>query len=429
VLRIERGADGRLRARLDSPDQGVAGLPVDSVTLKGRTLRFGLKRPRCRFRGELGEGGDEIVGEWTQGGQKFPLVLRRTDSADGPRRPQDPSPPYPYREEPVAYQNRAGGVTLAGTLTIPEGEGRSPAAILISGSGAQDRDEALFGHRPFLVLADDLTRRGIAVLRVDDRGVGGSTGDIATSTSEDLAGDVMAGVEFLRGRAEIEPAKIGLIGHSEGGIIAPMVAARDDAIAFIVLMGSPGLPGDEVLRRQTWRIAEAQGATPRQLHEQAAYLERLIEAVRGSRASGAAVDGPGARPGGPAGLRSWLLGRLFRRSAAVRAQIRGMGSRWFRFFLDYDPRAVLAKVRCPVLAIIGEKDLQVPARENLAEIEAVLTSAGHRRFLARELPGLNHLLQTSRTGLPSEYRRIEETIAPEALRLIGDWIVEQVGPR
>jgi hypothetical protein len=240
VLRVEKGNDGRLAAALASPDQGANHIPISSIDLKSDVLTFESKGIGAKYSGKKTKEGTAFEGRFTQGGLKLPLTLRKTDKLSVAPRPQTPKPPFPYRAEEVSYENRAGGVTLAGTLTLPSGQGPFPAAILITGSGPQDRDETILGHKPFLVIADALTRRHIAVLRVDDRGVGGSSGSGASSTSEDFTGDVLAGVAFLKGRKEIDAAKIGLIGHSEGGLIAPLAAARSKDVAFIVLMAGPG---------------------------------------------------------------------------------------------------------------------------------------------------------------------------------------------
>ncbi len=249
-----------MNAALASPDQGANNIPISSISLKDNVLTFESKVIGAKFTGKKNEKGTAFEGEFNQGGAKFPLTLTKTDKITERARPQTPKPPFPYRAEDVKYENKAGGVKLAGTLTLPPGAGPFPAVILITGSGAQDRDESMLGHKPFLVLADYLTRRGVAVLRVDDRGVGGSTGSIKTSTSEDFAGDVLAGLEFLKGRKEIDRKKIGLIGHSEGGIIAPIAAARSKDVAFIVLMAGTGLPGSQIVEAQGQLILKAGGS-------------------------------------------------------------------------------------------------------------------------------------------------------------------------
>jgi pimeloyl-ACP methyl ester carboxylesterase len=353
--------------------------------------------------------------------------LKKTDKIAEVRRPQTPKPPFPYKVIDVSYPNERGGVTLAGTLTEPDGTGPFPAVILISGSGAQNRDETLFEHRPFLVLADTLSRKGVAVLRVDDRGVGGSSGSIARSTSDDFAGDVLAGVAYLRSRGEIDGARIGLIGHSEGGIIAPMAATRDPRIAFVVLLAGTGLPGEDILYLQGQLILKATGADEVALARQRDLQKSLFSILKSETDEKAAetkmqhafkamIDAL------PEDQRKELAGA----QGLIEAQLKMVRSPWFRYFLTYDPRPTLGKVRCPVLALVGEKDLQVPPKENLSQIEATLKAGGNSKVTVMELPGLNHLFQTCKTGSPAEYAQIEETLAPSALGKIADWIGDQV---
>ncbi len=427
VVRIQKTEDGTLRGKLDSPDQGAKGMKLDSVSLEKQKLTFAMKAIDATYEGTLNAAETEAVGTFTQGGAKLPLALKKTEKVAELRRPQTPKPPFPYKVEEVSYRNERAGITLAGALSIPEGRGPFPAVILISGSGAQDRDETIFEHKPFLVLADTLTRRGVAVLRVDDRGVGGSSGSIATSTSEDFAGDVEAGIALLLSRSFVDGKKIGLIGHSEGGIIAPIVAARSPDVAFIVLMAGTGLPGDEILMLQGRLIGKAMGADDKELDKQKEMQKRLFEIMKTE---------PDQKKASIA-LREVFKKQLAdlspkeRKSASeiealAETQSKQLESTWFRFFLTFDPRPTLAKVKCPVLALNGERDLQVPPKENLEEIAKAIKKGGNTRVATRQLPGLNHLFQTCKTGAVAEYSQIEETIAPSALKAIGDWIDEQV---
>ncbi len=335
-------------------------------------------------------------------------------------RPQEPKKPYPYDEEEVGYENKRDSVKLAGTLTLPRGKGPFPAALLITGSGPQDRNESLLGHKPFLVLADYLTRQGIAVLRVDDRGVGGSTGSVPDSTTENFAADVTAGIEFLKTRKEIDPKQIGLIGHSEGGLIAPMVAAQNGDVAFIVLMAGTGLTGEEILYLQGALILKASGASAEQLAKQRATQEGMFKILKEEK------DPATAEKRLHEELSRNLTEEAKKKSEqAIAAQIKRVNTPWFRYFLTLDPRPALRKVKCPVLALNGENDLQVPATENLREIEAALKAGGNKNITIVRLPKLNHLFQTSETGSLSEYAKIEETVAPVALKTIGDWILKR----
>jgi len=410
VFHITNTEDG-LTATMDSPDQNAKGLPVTTVTRDGASLKLEMKQIAGGFDAKIAKDLTTIEGTWTQGGSSLPLVLKRVkDAAElERRRPQNPVKPYPYRDEEVSYANPVASITLAATLTIPPGKGPFPAVLLIAGSGPHDRDEALMGHRPFLVLADHLTRHGIAVLRADDRGVGKSGGNFATGTTADFATDAEAGVAYLKERREVDPHKIGLIGHSEGGIIAPMVAARNPNVAFIVMMAGPGIPGDQILVAQSRLISEAAGQNPVEAEKDANEEREVLALVKNEKDS-AALESD---------LRKRLAGK------GTDAQIKALTSPWFRYFLAYDPAGALKKVQCPVLALNGEKDLQVPPTLNLPVIRQALEEGGNKHFETDELPGLNHLFQTAGTGAPSEYAEIEETISPVALEKMAGWILQQ----
>lgn len=414
VFNVEATDGGGWTATMDSPDQGARGIPVGEVKVSGTGVRFEVQAVAGHYEGTLSAEGTTLDGTWHQGGQAFTLDLAKAEGgeAEPPQRPQTPQPPYPYRSEDVRYPNPQADLELAGTLTVPEGEGPFPAALLISGSGPQDRDETIMDHRPFRVLADHLTRQGIAVLRFDDRGIGASTGDFGTATSADFATDVAAGVAYLSSRAEIDATRIGLIGHSEGGLIAPMVAADDPELHFLVLLAGPGLTGREILKLQAALIARANGAPEGAIQANADMQERLFEVV-------AQVEDPGeARTQ----IQQILQGQGMA-DAPARAQAQQLTSPWFKFFLSYDPVPALGQVGCPVLALNGEKDLQVPPKENLEAIAAALAAGGNTQVETQMLPGLNHLFQTATTGSPLEYAQIEETFSPDALARISTWIL------
>jgi uncharacterized protein len=431
ALKVDKDKDGTFKASLASPDQGANNIPISAIGLQDGVLTFESKIIGAKFNGKKNKEKNAFASEFSQGGGKLPLVLTKTDKITEAVRPQTPKSPFPYRSLDVTYDNKVGGVRLAGTLTLPRAKGPFPAVILITGSGAQDRDESILGHKPFLVLADYLTRRGIAVLRVDDRGVGGSTGSTKISTSEDFAGDSLAGLAFLKNRTDIDSKKIGLIGHSEGGLIAPIAAARTKDVAFIVLMAGTGLPGSKILEIQGQLILKAGGASESEMKEERSRQKRLIDIItteRNEKAAEAKLKAAwkeivAAMPEAERKALDASGGSLHE------AAITGFNDTWFRYFLTYDPRPTLRLVRCPVLALNGEKDLQVSAKENLAEIAKALQAAGNRTVKTVELPGLNHLFQPCKTGSPSEYAAIETTVAPEALKTIGDWIVLQTGIR
>ncbi|MGD8320887.1 MAG: alpha/beta fold hydrolase [Gemmatimonadota bacterium] len=431
VFHVARNPADSLTGTLDSPDQGAFGIPASSVVSEGDRLRFAVDRLGASYLGTLSADGTTMDGVFTQVGQEFPLVLTRAaEGAAGaaPGRPQNPEPPYPYRSEEVRVANPQAGDTLAGTLTLPDGEGPFPAAVLVSGSGPQDRDETLLGHKPFLVLSDHLTRQGIAVLRYDDRGVGKSTGTFSSATSEDFTSDALAAVAFLKGRDDIGP--VGIIGHSEGGLVGPMAAVRSSDVAYVVMLAGPGLPGRDIIQLQSELIARADG-TPEEY--------RKLNTETQSRLFDIVTSEPDPEVAAPE-LRAALEESIASLPADVReemgpaatpqgveAQVRQVNSPWFRFFLTYDPRPTLEKVRVPVLALNGEKDLQVPPEQNIPEIAAALKRGGNPDATTTVLPGLNHLFQKAGSGSPAEYATIEETMDPAALQAVSDWILERFG--
>ena len=364
----------------------------------------------------------------------LPILIDGQDTRGAARaaefeRPQTPQPPFPYRAEEVTYDN--GAITLAGTLTLPAADAPYPAVLLLTGSGPQDRDETIFGHKPFLVLADFLTRAGIAVLRVDDRGVGGSSAGPATATSADLADDAVAGVRFLTARPEIDSRRIGLIGHSEGGIIAARAArqtsnndktAEAAEVAFVVLLAGPGVPGDKILPRQLAAMSLASGANDDFVQRQRTIQKTLLTAIK----TGAPEDETRGALRELIQLQSpTLVGTPL--DNVVRMQLQNVTSPWFRFFLNHDPRDDLRHVTVPVLALNGSKDLQVLWDQNLPAIEAALAEAGNDDVTVRRLDGLNHLFQTAAIGTILEYGALTVTVAPLALTGIRDWIVARFG--
>ncbi len=424
VCHVSVTPEGSLIATIDSPDQGVTGIPVEQITLKKNNLSLQIPSIGGSFQGKVNEDFTLIEGAWQQLGTSFNLLLHRVEKSIVIIRPQEPKKPYPYNEEEVKYENRAAGITLAGTLTLPDGEGLFPAVILISGSGPQDRDEAIVGHRPFLVLADYLTRQGVAVLRFDDRGVGKSEGNFDLATSEDFATDVLAGITYLKTREEINTQQIGLIGHSEGGLVAPMVAAHSPDVNFIVLMAGPGLTGEEILYLQGALISKAAGISEEEIVRNRHFNEKVYTLIKEDEKQEIVAEQ----------LYQILVEHISELSneekdkigdieTYLNIQIQSLLSPWFRYFLTHDPVPTLSEVKCPVLAINGEKDLQVPPFENLSAIEDALLKGGNKDFVIKEFPGLNHLFQTAETGSPDEYARIEETISPVVLKYVSDWIL------
>jgi len=416
-------SDAGYSATMDSPDQGAKGIPMNKATYENRGLTVELEAARIKYTGILNDTG-VVVGTFNQAGQSFPLNMSRKALVKVTvNRPQDPAKPYPYYSEEVTFENKNDNFTLAGTLTLPKKEGKFPVVVLITGSGPQNRDEELMGHKPFLVLSDFLTRNGIAVLRYDDRGTFASKGNFAKATSADLSTDVEAAVEFLKTRKDIDLKKIGLIGHSEGGIIAPMVAANRKDIRFIVLMAGTAIPGGELLLLQQELIGRGMGMKEEDLKKTAEINRDAYHIITENNDTSILKtelkDFIKLKIKEVPGIEIPKDGNV---DDIVKTQLTLLTSPWMMSFIKYNPAYTLEKVKCPVLAINGSKDLQVPASVNLPAIENALKKGGNKNVRVKELPGLNHLFQECTTGLPSEYATIEQTISPVALNEITNWI-------
>jgi len=423
VLHIEQAAGG-YAATMDSPDQGAKGLPLDKVAFEDGRLDIAATQLGMEYTGLLKD--NVIKGTFRQGGGAFPLDFSREETV-GRSRPQEPVKPFPYREEEVRFDNKAAGISLAGTLTLPQGAGRFPAVILISGSGPQDRNETLLGHKPFEVIADHLSRNGFAVLRYDDRGVAGSGGVFQGATSADFATDADAAFRYLQGRKEIDGKRIGLMGHSEGGLIAPMVASKNRDVAFVVLLAGPGTPGKAILLAQQKLIARASGVPEAEIEKSNKVNAHLFELATGTGDTGKVrAELEKALSRYVEEVPSSGLPQGVSREQLIQQQMAELTSPWMLYFLAHDPAADLQKLTCPVLALNGEKDLQVPAAENLAAIKKYTAAGGNRQVTVKELKGLNHLFQECTTGAPAEYENIEQTFSPVALQEILSWLQAHV---
>ncbi|MCE1199590.1 MAG: alpha/beta fold hydrolase [Marinilabiliales bacterium] len=417
VFHVEKSVSG-YTATMDSPDQGAKGIPVTSITFEANVLKMEVASAGLSYEGALKEA--MFTGMLRQHGMQFPLDLsREMIEKQVVRRPQEPKPPFPYQVLEVNFENPAAGIRLSGTLTLPASDKPSPAVILITGSGPQNRDEEIFGHKPFWVIADYLSRHGIAVLRYDDRGVAASTGDFKVATTADFASDVVCALSFLKGRREIDSKRIGLVGHSEGGMIAPLVAAQHSEVNFIVMLAGLGLTGERLLLLQQERIARASGADEKAIAQNREINEKAFSIVLATPSAeersrklsdfllteekGLGLDGKAAQE-------------------KVALQIKQLTTPWMVNFLSFDPIPYLKRVKCPVLALNGDKDLQVPSKENLAAIGRALQEGHNKNGVVKELPGLNHLFQECKTGLPAEYGEIEMTLSPDLLRVMTEWI-------
>jgi len=416
------GAGGTLSATMDSPDQGAKGIPVTAARNDHGSIVLEVKGIGGVYRGTLSGDGSRVEGQWVQGGSTFPVVLKRSPGPFTVERPQEPRPPFPYREREVSIPS-ADGVVLAGTVAIPPGPGPFAAVVLVTGSGPQNRDEELMGHKPFLVISDYLARHGIEVLRFDDRGVAHSTGTFADATTLDFADDAEAALAFLAARPEVDRRRVGIAGHSEGALDAAIAAARNPAVRFVVMLAGPGIRGDQLLALQAAAIGRAAGQDEATLAAVGELNRRLYDLAESE------VDPTALVTEGRAEAARFLE-RDTRLPQAVKDELnRSIGSQvaqlatpWIRTFLRLDPADYLSRISVPVLALNGSRDLQVPAEVNLAAVRAALQKAGNTRSRVVELPGLNHLFQHADTGLPSEYGRIPETFAPEALAAMESFI-------
>ncbi len=409
---------------MDSPDQGVKDIAATSTSFENNVLKITVDNAKMEYVGTLNND-QKIIGTFKQGNFSTPLNLSRDEAKKQElKRPQEPKEPFGYYTEEVTFQNTKDSITLAGTLTTPNKAGVFPVVILITGSGPQNRNEELLGHKPFLVLADYLTKNGIAVLRYDDRGIAKSKGNFKTATTADFATDVEAAVKYLQTRKEINQHRIGLIGHSEGGVIAPMVASRNKNINFIVLLAGTGLQGNELLLLQKELIEKADGVDEVSIQKGKASNKGAFDIVIKSSNTESLKNE----------LKAYYRELLKDTTNSIKPkgigntdfinmQVKQLTSPWWQYFIKYNPEEALQKVKCSVLAINGEKDLQVPAKENLSAIKQALDKGKNRKYTIKALPNLNHLFQECKTGSPNEYGDIEQTFSPIALNIVTNWIL------
>ncbi len=423
IFNISLSASGALQATLDSPDQSVEGLKMGKVLINDTIFLIEGPAFGAKYNG-IPENDTLITGQWIQAGKEYKVDLMRMKAPVTYNRPQEPKPPYPYKSEDVKFSNYKEEFLLAGTLTIPQGEGPFPAVVLITGSGYEDRDETIYRHKPFLVIADYLTRNGIAVLRYDDRGTGESEGNKSFATTATLATDALSAVEYLKGRSEIDHSRTGLAGHSEGSLIAAIAASDNKDIAFLISLAGPGIKGSEIIIRQSTDIYKMSGADTSVINSDI-YLKKHLFAMIASESDQKRLVSEAMH---------WYTEYLDtkgvdaeRRKEEISSFARlivAYNNPWFRYFLLTDPAEFWKKVSCPVLAINGEKDIQVYYSDNLKAIKDALKKGGNKDVTIKSMPGLNHLFQHCSTGMTTEYTSIEETFAPEALTLISKWIFD-----
>jgi alpha/beta superfamily hydrolase len=419
ILQLENGYS----STMDSPDQNAMGIPVNSTTFENSKLRFEITNMKVEFNGDFKD--NVITGILKLNGQEMPLKFAREQvekkTIDGYQEAALKAP-FPYYSENIYFENKKANITLAGTLTLPQKKGLFPVVILITGSGRQNRDQEIFGRKPFLIIADYLTKNGMAVLRYDDRGVAESTGDFKTATSADFATDVESAIAYLKTRSEIDNQKIGLIGHSEGALIAPMVAAKSKDVNFIVMLAGLGMQGGELLLLQKELIDKAAGTPENIIQSSKAINTKLVDMVMKSKddetlRKNITTEAMAAYKADSS------VEFLFDQKISDIANI--LTSPWVKYLIKYNPHQDLKKVKCPVLALNGDKDLQVPPAENLSEIEQALKSGKNKDITIKQMEGMNHFFQECKNGSPSEYFTNPQTFSPIALKEITEWILNQ----
>ncbi len=407
------------------PTFDVSGIKPKSTSFKEGKLIIDGSELGMKYEGVLNDATDQIEGMYTEGGAVLPLVLNRGNpNIAKVNRLQEPVKPYPYYEEEVVFDNTKANITLAGTFTRPKGNKKYPVVILISGSGRHDRDGSIPTHKPFLVLSDFLTHKGIAVLRFDDRGFGASTGDFSKATTADFAEDVLSAVSYLKSRKDIDAKHIGLIGHSEGGIIAPMVANRTKDVSFIVTLAATGIPGSEV------SVMQSKSLRPFPVPDEAAFEQNVRKSIK---IAASTKDISEKRQELLAHNNTYLTPILKALGATdeniskfIKNETESVLKPWSLYFYNYDPADEFEKLRIPVLSLNGTKDIQVNATINQNALRSALIKGGNTHYKIIELANLNHLFQECNTGKLDEYSKIEQTIAPIALKEISSWILETI---
>ena len=421
IVKIQKEGD-TLTGQIDSPDQGATDIPITQISVEENRVIFAVGSINGRFRG-IFQSPTTIIGQWKQGAIELPLVLEQIAQVPELPRPQVEAVlsqnPLPYLAEEVTFKN--GDITLNGTLTLPKvRRGRIPAVILVSGSGTQDRDQTILRHKPFLILADVLTKAGYAVLRYDDRMLSAQNQEMNPNPdSRDFADDAYAALQYLKSRREVHRQKVGIIGHSEGGMIAPMVVtAHPNQVAFIISMAGTGVTGEEILYTQVEAALKSR-KLENMIPDERAKQEQLYQILKTEPSDSLAVVQMKAV------LEGYGLAVTDDKAEAVEAELAQMTSRWFRYFLLHNPALDWKNVRVPVLLLNGEKDLQVLPDVNLPVIQQALRL--NRKVTVKRLPDLNHLFQlTPSTGHPDEYGKLEESISPIVLDEIVNWMKRNI---
>ncbi len=413
ILHVNKDGEN-LKSTLDSPKQGAKDLPVSKTEFVNNELKFEATNLGVSYKGTLKDG--KIEGTFSQGGMQLPLTFVKSTGENKTvfNRPQTPKEPFDYKTEEVTFVNSIDKNTLAGTISIPKNfKNSDKILVMITGSGKQNRDEELFGHKPFAVIADDFAKKGIATLRLDDRGIGGSSKGKDDDTSANYATDISTAVDFLVKKGY---KNIGLIGHSEGGMIAPIVSTTNKNVKFLVLMAGPGTQLDELLLKQNESAGKLAGMSDKDLAEAKIGNQKIYNFIKNYKGNNYETD-----------LKNFMTenfkGKMT--DAEINQTVNQTKKNWFRYFIKFNPDHYLSKIKIPVLALNGSKDFQVPAKDNLAAIKKSLTKAGNKNFEIAEMEGLNHLFQECKTGAFSEYADIEQTISPKVLEKMSSWILKR----
>ena len=423
---FEKDKDGKINVKLTSPRQKVFNLNVDSLKIDGNEISFSLTKFQIHYKGEYVADSNKIVGTWHQTKFNLPVVFFRQGELARLNRPQYPMKPFPYKVDSVTYKNQKDNIVLAGTITYPNDGKKYPGVLLLSGMGPQDRDETMYGHKPFVILSDFLTRQGYAVLRVDDRGIGLSTGKYYSSTTKDFASDAEAGLKFMKNQKMIDSSQIGLIGFNEGGLVASMVAAKSNDINYTVLLSTPGVSGENILLSQLYGATQKDDSLKQQRIRIYNLNKKIFKIIKNNPDSAIAFNKlKKAYNKFESGFGNKKQQQKMFPQRVIKRQINFMLSPWFRYYLTYNPENTFSKVKCPVLILFGQKDVQVAPEENLKAIEAALKIGGNNNVKGEILPELNHLFQKCKTGMPQEYAEIKQTFSPKAMQIILDWIQKQ----
>lgn len=431
IFTIKQDEFQKYTATMDVPGQGIKGIVSKEVVVSNDSIRINIKEFGGFYAGKQTDNAT-IHGEWKQG-MAIALLLKKVEKVEAVLRPQTPVPPFSYKTEDVIYHNKEKTIQYGATITTPHGPGPFPAVILITGSGQQNRDEEMLGHKPFAVIADHLTKNGFVVLRADDRGMGQTTGDPSTATTLDFSDDINTGIEYLKGRKEVNVKRIALLGHSEGGMIAQILGSKRKDIAAIVMLGAPGKSGAEVLTEQNREIFMLSGMSKEYADSYIELYASMLE--RSKNQSG--KDSVRARV--TAVVENWLK-KTPANIAMATTGISGEDSKgefinnftevlalpWFQYFIGFQPDQYIVDITCPVLALNGSRDIQVLSRSNLSAIEAALKKSRSPGYLIKEYEGLNHLFQKCKVCTIQEYGALDETISAEVLKDIGSWLTARL---